>query len=352
MSKEHKLGIIGYGGMGKWHHLNMNKVDGVAAAAVFDISQEALNRAKAYGLRTYNTLDGILRDEDIDIITIATPNDFHCPYAIEAFKAGKHVITEKPAALSSGELQKMIDASGQYNRVFSVHQNRRWDNDYRTIKEIYDSNMLGRVYSIQSRVMGSRGIPGDWRAKKKRGGGMMLDWGVHLIDQALDVIKSKVTDVYVRMQHVNHTEVDDGFQLFITFECGLVYLIEVSTNAYINLPRWHMSGVLGTAVVDDWACSGRIVKRITGKETDDAKPIEAGAGLTKTMAPRTKASVEEFPLPKVQTNEWKEYYENFIKVIGGEAELIVRPGQVMRVMKIMEASFVSEMENRAVRVDI
>jgi predicted dehydrogenase len=352
MQKLYKLGIIGYGGMGRWHHTNTEKVDCVKAVAVYDIAENARQNAVNNGLRAYSTLEEILADDEIDIIVIATPNDFHCSYSIKAFKAGKHVISEKPVTITSEELQKMIDSANAHNKVFSVHQNRRWDSDYRIIKQIYENKEIGNIFSIQSRVMGSRGIPGDWRAKKAHGGGMVLDWGVHLIDQALDMVKEKVTDVYVRMQHVRHTEVDDGFQLFLTFESGLVYLIEVSTAAYINLPRWHVSGDAGTAGVEDWKCNGRIVKPILGKENLDATPIQAGAGLTKTMAPRGQESTIELPLPKITTNECKEYYENFVAAIEGRQELIVKHHEVMRVMKIMEATFQSEIENSSIHVDI
>ncbi|MDD3766119.1 MAG: Gfo/Idh/MocA family oxidoreductase [Eubacteriales bacterium] len=352
MDKSYKLGIIGYGGMGKWHHINTEKLDFVKAVAVYDIAQEARERAQNHGLRTYSTLEEILEDDEVDIIVIATPNEFHCPYAIKSFEAGKHVVCEKPVTLNSEELQQIIDSANAHKKVFSVHQNRRWDSDYRIIKQIYDNNELGNIFSIQSRVMGSRGIPGDWRAKKAHGGGMVLDWGVHLIDQALDMVKEKVTDVYVRMQHVRHTEVDDGFQLFLTFESGLVYLIEVSTAAYISLPRWHVSGDFGTAIVEDWSCNGKIIRPIRGKENVDATPIQAGAGLTKTMAPRGEESTVELPLPKITTNVYKDYYGNFVAAIEGREELIVKHHEVMRVMKIMEATFQSEAENSSIRVNI
>lgn len=352
MRKNYNLGIIGYGGMGKWHHLNMDRVEGITPTAVYDIAEEPRNRAASYGLKAYSTLEDFLGDEEIDIVVIATPNEFHCPYAIEAFKAGKHVVTEKPATVSSADLQKMIDASIQYNRVFSVHQNRRWDKDFRIMKEVYENKTLGEVFSIQSRVMGSRGIPGDWRAKKEHGGGMVLDWGVHLIDQALDMISGKVTDVYVRMQHVYHTEVDDGFQLYLTFESGLVYFIEVSTVSYITLPRWFMTGDCGTAVIEDWSCKGKIIKPIKGKENEHAKPIQAGAGLTKTMAPRGDESTVELSLPEVENDEWVQYYSNFRACMEGKEELIVKTKQVMRVMKVMEAVFLSEQENKSIQVEI
>lgn len=352
MKKTYNLGIVGYGGMGKWHHLNMDRIDRVNPVAVCDIAKSARDRAESYGLKTYDNINKILKDDSIDILVIATPNHFHCPYAIKAMQAGKHVITEKPITTSSANLQKMIDASVLYDRKLSVHQNRRWDKDYLTIKKIVDDKMIGDVFTVSSRVMGSRGIPGDWRAKKAFGGGMMLDWGVHLIDQALHMFDSPVREVYVRMQHVHYSEVDDGFSLVLTFENGVVYTIDVFTSCYINLPRWHVCGYEGTAVINDWSCDGKIVNIQKGKENEDATPIEAGAGLTKTMAPRTDKSTVEHSLPHIECDEWVEYYGNYVNAIEGKEDLLVKPEQAMRVMRVMEAAFKSEKQNRSVKVNI
>lgn len=98
-------------------------------------------------------------------------------------EAGKVAISEKPVTLCTADLEEMIAASKRTGSVFTVHQNRRWDEDFRVAEKIAKSGQLGRVFAIQSRVHGSRGIPGDWRNTKAQGGGMVLDWGVHLLDQ-------------------------------------------------------------------------------------------------------------------------------------------------------------------------
>lgn len=116
---------------------------------------------------------------------VATPNDAHLPYVLKAAECGKNVIVEKPAALSGAEAERMYAAAEKAGIVFSPHQNRRWDDDYLSVRSIYESGEIGKVYRIESRVMGSNGIPGAWRRIKSQGGGMMLDWGVHLIDQML-----------------------------------------------------------------------------------------------------------------------------------------------------------------------
>ena len=127
-------------------------------------------------------------------------------------EAGKNVICEKPVALNSRQLQDMIDASKKNGVLFTVHQNRRWDEDFLTMKKIYDEGTLGPVFNIETRVHGSRGIPGDWRNAKVHGGGMVLDWGVHMLDQIMMMVEKPLRSVYAILSHVTNDDVDDGFQ--------------------------------------------------------------------------------------------------------------------------------------------
>ena len=246
------------------------------------------------GLTAYDSLESLLADASVELVTIATPNDLHRPIAIQAMAAGKHVISEKPVTLSSRDLQAMIDASRKYGRIFSVHQNRRWDEDYSEIARIYDQNSLGRVFNIESRVHGSRGVPGDWRNTWLQGGGMILDWGVHMLDQLLMLVDEPVVSTFCTVSHVTNDEVDDGFKAIITFGNGLTAQVEVGTSNFINLPRWYMQGENGTAVIHDWALNGEIVK-VSDWEKRDAVPVVTAAGLTKTMAPRTEETIQALP---------------------------------------------------------
>ena len=240
----------------------------------------------------------------------------------------------------------MIDASQESGKLFTVHQNRRWDEDFLTVKNIYDNHMLGDIFRIESRVHGSRGIPGDWRQEPEHGGGMVLDWGVHILDQALMMIPEKVKKVYASFTHVTNELVDDGFTVELTFESGLVYMLEVGTSNFINLPRWYVLGQNGSAVVKDWDLSGEMV-RVTDWSKNDAVPIRTAAGLTKTMAPRTEETIKSEPLPVVHS-DIRDYYRNVMATLSGESEIIVKLPQVMRVMKLMEAIFESAEKHQVV----
>lgn len=334
---KHRLGIVGFGGMGNWHReLIESGIENLEIAGMFDIKEERQEAARELGYRAYESLDALLADETVDMILISTPNDCHKPIAVKAMEAGKNVVSEKPVTLSSEDLLEMIDASKRTGKIFTVHQNRRWDEDFLTVKKLYDENTLGDVFNIESRVHGSRGIPGDWRGKKEHGGGMMLDWGVHIIDQMLLMVKEKITSIYCKVNHVTNYEVDDGFTLILTFESGKTALLEVGTSNFIELPRWYMLGENGSVQIDDFLVHGKIV-RITDWDKNDAVPVKTAAGLTKTMAPRTDDTIHTEPVVKVDS-DIKDFYRNVMAAIEGREEQLIKHDELLRVMRVMETA--------------
>ncbi len=331
------LVIVGFGGMGGWHANFALNSDVVNLAGIFDKSPKNCELAQSRGIRVYSSYEEVLADKSVDIITIATPNHLHHDLIISALNAKKNVICEKPVALSCESLKAMIEASQKNNARFTVHQNRRWDIDYLAIKSLYESGELGKIINIESRVHGSHGVPGDWRSTKECGGGMLLDWGVHLIDQALQIVKSDIQSVYCTMENITTSEVDDGFKLTIYFKDGQSYFIEVETNNFINMPRFYIRGWNGTALIQDWDSKCHVVKCVSRAQSE-VKPVKTAAGLTKTMAPRDNTTTEchEMDIPPSDVHD---FYRNFCAAIDGKEEQIVTQNQMMRVMKVIEAAF-------------
>ncbi|HRR35750.1 MAG TPA: Gfo/Idh/MocA family oxidoreductase, partial [Clostridia bacterium] len=256
----YKMGIIGYGGMASWHHKNSVKVPGLQVTSAFDIDSERLKVAEENGLKIYDNVDDFLKYGDFSIVLVATPNNFHKYYSIMAMDAKKHVVCEKPVAMSLTELDAMIAASQKNNVLFTVHQNRRWDRDYKIVKKVLTDNTIGKPYTIESRVHGQNGVMHGWRAYKVAGGGMLLDWGVHLIDQILYMIDEKVTEVYCQLFSIKTPEVDDYFKLLLRFESGLSAQIEVGTYCLEKMPRWYINADHGSLIVKNWECEGKITK--------------------------------------------------------------------------------------------
>lgn len=344
------LAIIGFGGMGGWHANQALKTEELSLLGVYDILPERCKAAEEKGIHAYSSLDELLSDPAVELVTVATPNDVHKDIVRQALKAGKNVICEKPVTLSSALLQEMIDCAKETGKLFTVHQNRRWDEDYLVAKKLYDENTLGKVFNIESRVHGSRGIPGDWRNKKAHGGGMILDWGVHLLDQILMMVNSRVASVFAITSNVTNEEVDDGFKTVLTFENGMTCQVEVGTSNFIDLPRWYIQGENGTAVITDWNINGKITM-VSDWEKRDAVPVVTAAGLTKTMAPRTSETIKEYPLPRI-ASDVRDFYRNVIAAINGEATQLITHEQIMRSMKLMEALFRSSETGQVIHESI
>lgn len=350
----HTVGIIGYGGMAGHHHQTLADYDRIRFKGIFDLNSERGKVAESQGMIAYSSKEELLADPEIDIVLIATSNEVHMQLAIEAMAAGKNVICEKPVTMSSDELVKVMEAAKKYNKVFTIDQNRRTNKDFVLMKRNVEAGLIGKPYVIESRVEGSRGMPTGWRTIKSLGGGMMLDWGVHLIDQIMYMVDEKVTNVFCKMYKIQYPEVEDNFRLTLTFESGLTAHIEVSTNNYITHPRWYVLGTEGTLQIDDWDCEGKIIRCIDKEDVWDEEIIYTKAGPTKTMAPRNQNSTETITIsePLDVVDNLTVVYDQMIDAIEGKAELTIKPEQALRVMRVMEAAFESDEKKIAVQTEI
>ena len=344
------LVVIGYGGMGGWHVQHAQKSDVVNLLGIYDIDPKKTTLARERGIFAYDSLEAVLSDDRVDLVTVAIPNDSHLGTVVAALKAGKNVICEKPVAMNSEELDEMIAAAEASGKIFAVHQNRRFDIDFLAMKQIKDSGELGNIINIESRIHGSRGIPSDWRGEKEHGGGMVLDWGVHLIDQLLQIFDEKIEKVYCTLDHITNDEVDDGFKLTIYFEGGKSAYIEVGTYNFIAMPRFYMRAEKGSAIITDWREKCKVAKCKYWHESD-VIPVETAAGLTKTMAPRDSVTMDEYELEK-PASDVHDYYRNFCAAIDGKATQFVTHPQMRRVMKVMEACFESDRLGKPVDFEV
>ena len=345
------LAIVGYGGQGAWHANWAMKSDVVALAGIFDIAEKRVIAAKENGIHTYSSLEELVSDPAVDIVLCATPNDVHKDIVITAMNAGKHVICEKPVALSVEDFDDMVAAAKKNGVFFSVHQNRRWDVDFLAIRSLIRSGEIGDTVNIESRIHGSRGIPSDWRCHKPQGGGMILDWGVHLIDQMLQLIPDeKVTKVYCELTNITTNEVDDGFNLHLTFESGKRATIEVGTYNFIAMPRFYMQCMNGSALIEDWQKKCKVSKLKAWNEKE-VLPVQTAAGITKTMAPRDELTIDSYELER-PTSDVHDFYRNYVAAVNGECEQLIKNCEVRRVLLVMEAAFKSAELGEALKVEI
>ena len=345
-----KISVIGYGGQGAWHCKQIMSSDVCELLGTYDINEKRNQAARDAGIRVYASAQELIADSECDAVVIATPNDVHCDLTVAALEAGRNVICEKPVAMSVAVFDKMAAAARKSGKLFTVHQNRRWDVDFNAVKSVAHSGEIGQVIRVESRIHGSRGIPSDWRCTKEKGGGMILDWGVHLIDQMLQIIPDKITGVFCTATHITNNEVDDGFRLELEFEGGKSGYVEVGTYNFLPLPRFYMQCKDGSVYLEDWKQKAKVAK-LTAWCEKDVTPVQNAAGITKTMAPRDELTLDsyEVDIPKTDVHD---FYRNFCKAAKGEAEPIVKLCQVRRVLEVMEAAFESAENKTYLRREI
>lgn len=342
-----QLGVIGFGGMGKWHAQNAPRA-GVEIIAVCDIEELKQNEALEMGYKLYESADELLADPEVNTVILTVPNHLHKEMCIKAAKAGKNVIAEKPAALNVGELDEMTAVCEEAGVFFTVHQNRRWDRDMLTVKKAYDEGMLGNIFTIESRLHSGNGYMHEWHLYKKYGGGMIYDWGVHLIDQMLFMMPdAKINSIYADIKNVLHEEVDDYFKIIMKMDNGITAHLELSTYILKYQPRWLAAGDKGTMIVENFGCEGNIYR--TGKmlEKLPSQIVETEAGPTRQFAPIPPGGIITEPLPEINT-DWVDFYKNVDGVLNGKEEAKIKISEVRRVLAVMEAAREASKTGKAV----
>lgn len=335
-----KFGIIGHGFMGHEHETMLTQMDGIEVVGICDIQPEQLEDVKE-GIIRYNSAEELLANPDIQVVIIAANNNQHLDLVKKAANAKKDIICEKPVAMSVAELDEMMKAVNENGVKFTVHQQRRFDPDFRTIKEIYDQKALGDVYTIKNQLYGFNGNMHDWHVYISEGGGMLFDWGVHLLDQLLWMIDAKVTSVFATMKNVINEEVDDFFNIQLVFENGITAEVELGTYYLKDQPKWFerhwfMGGNTGSAYVDGFDPEGKIVRTTSLLTNVKGSRTMTAAGPTRSFGNPREGLIVTEELPEVHTCH-ENYFEQFIKAYRGEEEFFVKVPEVRRVLRLMEA---------------
>lgn len=322
--------VIGYGGafnMGKGH-LEWMQAAGIVPTAACDVDGKRVDAASADfpGLRTYTSVEELLKDDGVDLITVITPHNTHAPLAIQCLNAGKAVVCEKPMCLTAQEATDMIAASERNGVTLTVFHNRRHDGDFLALKEaIVEKRLIGDVFSIHAGFAGY-GHPGHWwRSDKAISGGAFYDWGAHFLDWILNLMPGqKVVSVFgVFHKRVWHdVSNEDHVQAILKFESGAHADLSFSSIATLPMDRWRILGTEG-GIRDD------------GSVKDGLTLFRRVDGMTLRGELRNKRT------------EWGRYYQELNAHLTQGAPLDVRPEQARRVIAILEAAETSSRTGRA-----
>ena len=322
---------------------------------VWDIDPVRREWAEKEGMFVYANEDELFDDPKVDIVLVALPNHLHCHYAIKAMRAGKHVLCEKPVTPTSAELEEILKVSKETGKVFYPRQNRRWDPDFLAIKKIYDEQPIGKPLNLENRIGGGGASgPFGWRAVKAYGGGMMLDWGVHLIDRILQLNKSKVSQVACQTFNLNGPDkngeyVDEGFNLRLVFEDGFnVYIESGAAHFDSPTPAWRLTCEKGIAEAEAMTGEGAKIIKPAPRDPNFVRDFSSlptrkptvMRGEAPVWFPPRGGNNQEEPIDLVIFDR-NSLYRNLVACIEGTEEQIVTGEQALRVLRVMETALKS-----------
>ncbi|KAK1993859.1 oxidoreductase family protein [Colletotrichum falcatum] len=346
--KVYNVGIIGYGLSAKVFHIPF--IDLAPQLKLHSIVQRNPTASSSApndhpGLKHHTSLEPMLGDPEVCIISILTPPNTHFSFAKQALQAGKHVLVEKPFVPTVAEAEELIRIAKENGRLVCVYQNRRWDSDFLTVKKMIGDGVFGRVYEFDTHFDRYRPErPATWKGElgMAEGGGALYDLGSHLIDQAYHLFGMPEA-VYGKLVSQRGGRFDpedpDSVHALLSYRDGLVVGVRIGVmSVEAHQPRFWVRGTrasfrkTGLDPQEDQLKAGRRPKE-PGFGVED--PINGGT----LMLAREGGGVEERTKLTAEPRTYLALFEAFAKAVetGRDEDVPVPASEARDVLRIIEA---------------
>jgi len=351
MSKKSPINvaIIGAGGIGHNHILNLQKHPSARVVAIAETNLDRAHEAASkFGIRDVETdYKRLLKRNDIDVFTVALPNYLHASVGLEVLKAKKHLLMEKPIATNARDAAKLVALAKKQRVVFMVGQNQRFTPEAQTLKRLVQQGKLGDVYQVKAKWVRQSGIPriGSWFTQTKfAGGGCTYDIGVHALDLGLHLL-GDFEPVAVSGQTFRKFgnrglgdgswgkseidsrkpfDVDDYSISLIKLKSGRTLVLEASWAAHLPVKDEFNVQLFGT---DAGASLKPLELYQSGKKGPKVTLLKPGRGI-------------------VSFNRMA----HFIDCVLGKTKPFVKPVESLAVQKILDAIYLSSKTGKEVRI--
>ena len=330
-----RTGVVGYGAafdMGRRHLSDMRKA-GMTPCAVAEMDPERLAAAGRDfpGIELYRSVGEMLRKSAVNLVVLITPHNTHARLALKCLRAGRHVITEKPFAITTAQCDAMIREAEARDLMLSAYHNRHWDGCVlEALKRLHEEKAIGEIYRVDARI-GGYGRPGDWwRSSRSISGGIMYDWGVHFLEYALQIIPENIVEVagfsktgfWADQTPWKDDTNEDVACAVVRFDNGAWLSLTVSSLESNPRPgQLEISGTEGSYVFD-----GRTYEMI--RQRGDEKVVTKGANMP---------------------GRWEAYYENVAGHLTAGKGLVITPEWARRPIHILDLAAKSAQRGRAIR---
>ncbi len=338
-----RAGVLGCGEISRRGHIPGYQAAGVEVVAVCDTNlSRAQSTARDFGIpHTYTDFHELLSDPSIDVVSICLPNYLHAPATIAALEAGKHVLCEKPFAVSGSLAEEMIKAAHHSGKLLSVNQHMRFEGTARAMREAVEEGRLGHVYLADVRMIRYAGIPGygSWFTNKDMAGaGALFDIGVHMLDLALFLLGfPKVTAVHGSLSSaLGEQKIGLGGWGIDRSTQGR-YDVDDTATAQISLADGGQIRLIVT-----WAAFLASEERVTLLGTHggaDRSPITYGREAPLRFYQEHNGYMEAVipDLSRYPAAGTSASIASFIKAVQGEGPLMVKPEEALLTTRILEA---------------
>jgi predicted dehydrogenase len=254
-SNDVRVGLLAYGAIGHEHNLAVQNTVGLSLTAVCDTNPQRIAAALelAPNAMTFTDASEMLDSGRLDLVVVSTPPNSHYQWAKAALQKNLHVVLEKPMALTVAECDELMALAAERQRLLVVYQNRRYDQDFVTMKRLITDGAIGEVYQYDSFVGGYSEPCTYWHSDAAVSGGAIFDWGSHFLDQILDVMTDRIEHVSGLNQKRRwmHATNADHAQVTVTFASGKQATFVNSDLAAARKPKFYVLGTEG-AIVGDW----------------------------------------------------------------------------------------------------
>ena len=351
MDKLINVGLVGYGLGGRVFHAPIiTSIQGLKLYKVYATKPEYIKdiAEKYKDVKVVSNVEDILFDENIQLVVIAAPNLHHYELALRALNCGKNVVVEKPFTVTTEEADKLIELARTKNKILTVHQNRRFDSDFKTIEKIINENILGELVEYEAHMDRFKNVieNNTWKEKNLEGSGLLYNLGSHLIDQALYLF-GLPEEVFgdLKIQRPNG-EIIDSFEVVMSYPNLKVTL---KAGLLVKEPGAHFT-LLGT--------KGSFIKH--GMDTQERM---LGKGLIPNNEPywgkepesiwgRVNTEINGLHIIgkiESETGDYREFYKNVYLSILGEEKPKVTSLEARNTIKVIELVMQSNHEKRWVK---
>lgn len=329
------IGMIGLGRAG-WdiHIAGLRELSShFRVAAVTDPLEERRRQAdQELGCRTYDDAEGVLLDDSVELVVIATPTHTHVPLAMAALAAGKHVLIEKPMATSSADVARLEGAAITAGRLVTSFQNNRLDPSFRVIRQLVQEGRLGEIVLIR-RAHHRYHRRSDWQTLRRLGGGELSNIASHYLDQMLWMYEGAELDIHADLRHtISAGDAEDHCKISLSVANGPLVEIEASATVALPQPAWFVVGTRGTVTGTTRSLH---VRWLDGAVPPVPEPSEgAAAGRRYLSSDPLPWAEEEIEVPPDRRTQ--EYYLQLHEAITNGADPMVSPASIRRLLDLID----------------